>query len=110
MPLQIKCDLQCDVKKEENAKRKGLSFIAAPNTAEVSHRTTAFSGTFCGSYCVQDVDKGTAICKEMGKKCTGGGGGDGVGGDSDSDSDGRLTRKIILYLVQEYCMCGYVSM
>lgn len=60
-----------------------------------------------GSYCVQDGDKETAICKGIGKKYTGdcsGGGGDGSGGVS--DSDGRLTRKRIFYLVQEYCMCG----
>jgi len=98
MPIQIKCD----VKREKSTERKGLSFIAAPSTAEVSHRTAA-SATFCGSYCVQDGDKRTAIFKGIGKKCTGGG---GVGG---SNSDGRLTRKINLYLMQEHCMCGYVS-
>ena len=101
MSIQIKCDIQCDVKREENAKRKGLSFTAAQSMAEVSHRTTASPGTFCSSYCVQDGDRGNAICKGIGKKCTGGGCG--------NDSDGRLTPKIILYLVQEYCMCGYVS-
>lgn len=99
MPIQIKCD----VKREKNAKRKDLSFIAAPSTREVSHRTTASSAIFYYSYCAQDGDKGTAICKGIGKKCTGGG---GVGC---SDSDGSLTRKINLYLMQEHCMCGYVS-
>jgi hypothetical protein len=59
----------------------------------------------CGSYCVQDGDKETAIYKGIGKKHTGGcsgggGGGDGSGGVS--DSDGRLTRKRIFYLVQEH--------
>jgi hypothetical protein len=100
MSIRIKCDIQCDVKREENEKRKGLSFIAARSTAEVSHKTTASPGIFCGSYCVQDGDRGNAICKGIGKKCT------GVGG---SDSDGRLTRKIVLYLVQEHDTCGYVS-
>jgi len=101
MPIQIKCD----VKREKNAKRKGLSFIAAPSTAEVFHRTTASSATrtFCGSYCAQDGDKGTAVCKRIGKKRTGG---SCVGG---SDSDGRLPRKINMYLMQEHYMCGYVS-
>jgi hypothetical protein len=70
----MKCHLHGDVKVEENAKRHGLSYIAAPSTAKVSHRTHASSGTFCDSYCVQDGDKGTAICEGIRKKCTGGGG------------------------------------
>ena len=78
MPIQTKCD----VKREKNAKRKGLSFIAAPSTAEVSHSTTASSATFCGSYSAQDGDKGNAICKGIGTEFTGGGGGGGGGGGS----------------------------
>jgi hypothetical protein len=98
MLIQIKCDIHCKVKGGREYKTTRSFFIAAPSTAQLSHRKPASTRTFRGSCCVQDGDKRTEICKGIGKICKSGGGG------------GRLTRKEILYLVQEHGMCGYIAL